>query len=58
MRVTSLSTLEEDDEGAYILYAFFVELNERYAGPFGPDDPTDAADRVVFVVRPTTVGKR
>ncbi|WP_269814835.1 MULTISPECIES: hypothetical protein [Nocardia] len=23
-----------------------------------PDDPTDAPDRVIFVVRPTTVGKR
>jgi len=38
--------------------AFFVELNERYDGPFGPDDPTDAADRVIFVIRPTAVGRR
>jgi PPOX class probable F420-dependent enzyme len=38
--------------------SFFIELNKRYAGPYGPDDPTDAADRVVFVVRPTAVGKR
>ncbi|MBH0779582.1 pyridoxamine 5'-phosphate oxidase family protein [Nocardia bovistercoris] len=38
--------------------AFFVTLNERYDGPFGPKDPTDAPDRVVFVVRPTAVGRR
>ncbi|MBL7500534.1 PPOX class F420-dependent oxidoreductase [Frankia sp. CNm7] len=38
--------------------AFFVELNKRYDGPFGPGDPTDAAHRVIFVVRPTAVGKR
>jgi PPOX class probable F420-dependent enzyme len=38
--------------------AFFTELNKRYDGPFGPNDPTDAADRVIFVVRPTAVGKR
>ena len=38
--------------------ALFKELNRRYDGPFGADDPTDAPDRVIFVVRPTTVGKR
>ncbi|TCJ95705.1 PPOX class F420-dependent oxidoreductase [Nocardia alba] len=38
--------------------AFFRELNQRYDGPFGPEHPTDAPDRVIFVVRPTAVGKR
>jgi PPOX class probable F420-dependent enzyme len=38
--------------------AFFVELAERYDAPFGADPPTDAVDRVVFVVRPTAVGRR
>jgi len=38
--------------------AFFVELAQRYDAPFGTGVPKDAADRVVFVVRPTAVGKR
>jgi hypothetical protein len=38
--------------------AFFVELAERYDAPFGAGVPKDAADRVVFVVRPTAVGGR
>ncbi|MET8153122.1 PPOX class F420-dependent oxidoreductase [Actinoplanes sp. NPDC049668] len=38
--------------------AFFVELAKRYDAPFGTNPPTDAADRVIFVVRPTAVGKR
>ncbi|WP_344864287.1 PPOX class F420-dependent oxidoreductase [Amycolatopsis ultiminotia] len=38
--------------------SLFTELNKRYDGPFGPDDPTDRADRVIFVVRPTAVGRR
>ena len=38
--------------------AFFVELAERYDAPFGTGAPPDAVDRVVFVVRPTAVGKR
>ena len=38
--------------------AFFVELAQRYEAPFGTNPPPDAADRVVFVVRPTAIGKR
>ncbi len=38
--------------------AFFVELAKRYDAPFGTNPPADAVDRVVFVVRPTAVGKR
>jgi PPOX class probable F420-dependent enzyme len=38
--------------------AFFVELAGRYQAPFGTGAPTDARDRVIFVVRPTAVGKR
>ena len=38
--------------------AFFVELAKRYDAPFGTSAPPDAVDRVVFVVRPTAVGKR
>ncbi|GAB2621406.1 PPOX class F420-dependent enzyme [Paractinoplanes abujensis] len=37
---------------------FFVELAERYDAPFGTKPPTDAPDRVIFVVRPTAIGKR
>ncbi|MHA6616593.1 PPOX class F420-dependent oxidoreductase [Pseudonocardia sp. DLS-67] len=43
--------VDPDPEGA-----FFVELAERYDAPFGTAAPPDAADRVVFVIRPTTVG--
>jgi PPOX class probable F420-dependent enzyme len=38
--------------------AFYVELANRYGAPFGTEPPADAANRVIFVVRPTTVGKR
>jgi PPOX class probable F420-dependent enzyme len=38
--------------------AFFVDLAKRYDAPFGTEAPTDAPARVVFVVRPTAVGKR
>ncbi|SNQ50175.1 putative PPOX class F420-dependent enzyme [Frankia canadensis] len=38
--------------------AFFVRLNKRYSGPFGPSHPTDAADRVILAVRPTAIGRR
>ncbi|MCY1137998.1 PPOX class F420-dependent oxidoreductase [Actinoplanes sp. Pm04-4] len=38
--------------------AFFVELAERYDAPFGTSAPTDAPQRVIFVVRPQAVGKR
>jgi PPOX class probable F420-dependent enzyme len=38
--------------------AFFVQLAERYDAPFGTGAPTDAPDRVVFVVRPAAVGRR
>jgi PPOX class probable F420-dependent enzyme len=37
--------------------AFFVELAVRYQAPFGTGTPPDAPDRVVFVVRPTTVSR-
>ncbi|HKS46498.1 MAG TPA: PPOX class F420-dependent oxidoreductase [Amycolatopsis sp.] len=37
--------------------AFFVELAKRYDAPFGTNAPPDAADRVIFVVRPAAVGK-
>ncbi|MFC8525617.1 PPOX class F420-dependent oxidoreductase [Nocardia sp. NPDC057227] len=45
--------IDPDPTGGY-----FRELNARYSGPYGPDDPKDAADRVILVVRPTAVGKR
>lgn len=32
---------------------FFVELAKRYDAPFGTNPPSDAADRIVIVVRPT-----
>jgi len=38
--------------------AFFVQLAERYQAPFGTAAPADAPNRVIFVVRPTAVGKR
>lgn len=38
--------------------AFYVELAKRYNAPFGTDAPKDSPDRVIFVVRPTAVGKR
>jgi PPOX class probable F420-dependent enzyme len=38
--------------------AFFVELAKRYDAPFGTEPPTDAAERVIFVLRPTAVGRR
>jgi PPOX class probable F420-dependent enzyme len=45
--------IEPDPTGA-----FYVELAKRYHAPFGTDAPKDAADRVVFYVRPTVIGKR
>ncbi|RAK30396.1 PPOX class probable F420-dependent enzyme [Actinoplanes lutulentus] len=38
--------------------AFYVELAKRYDAPFGTEAPKDAPDRVIFVVRPTAVGRR
>jgi PPOX class probable F420-dependent enzyme len=40
--------IEEDPSGAY-----YVHLAERYNAPWGNRPPPDAADRVVFLVRPT-----
>ncbi|WP_328471272.1 PPOX class F420-dependent oxidoreductase [Actinoplanes sp. NBC_00393] len=45
--------IEPDPTGA-----FYMELANRYNAPFGTDAPKDAPDRVIFVVRPTAVGKR
>jgi PPOX class probable F420-dependent enzyme len=45
--------IDPDPDGA-----FFVRLAKRYDAPFGTDAPPDAADRVVFIVRPTAVGRR
>ena len=49
----SVERIDPDPTGA-----FFVELAERYRAPFGTEAPKDAPDRVIFVVRPTAVGKR
>lgn len=37
--------------------AFYVALNDRYAGP-PTEPPPDAADRVIVVVRPTGFAKK
>lgn len=37
--------------------AFYLRLNDRYDGPL-TEPPTDAADRVIVVVRPTSFSKQ
>ncbi|MCV7177711.1 PPOX class F420-dependent oxidoreductase [Mycolicibacterium sphagni] len=37
--------------------AFYLHLNDRYGGPL-TEPPTDAADRVIVVVRPTSFSKQ
>jgi PPOX class probable F420-dependent enzyme len=37
--------------------AFYLRLNDRYDGPL-TEPPTDAADRVIVVVRPTAFSKQ
>jgi PPOX class probable F420-dependent enzyme len=37
--------------------AFYMQLNDRYSGPFS-EPPPDSPDRVILVVRPTAVSKQ
>lgn len=37
--------------------AFYLELNDRYAGPL-TEPPPDKADRVILIVRPTAFSKK
>jgi PPOX class probable F420-dependent enzyme len=45
--------IQPDPTGSY-----YTHLAERYDAPWGAQAPPDAADRVVFVVRPTGFSKK